>query len=357
MYFIILIALLIIFLSAKPQLRSDMIENGLYMSRERTMMINGFFIWIVFISHLNQYGTRGLEGMAILDNQIIKILFRTGQLCVATFFFYTGYGIMTSLQKSGSLYARKLLSRRAPNLLLHMTLAVCLYWLLQTCYGKSYNLSTVLLSFSGWDSLGNSNWFIFVSLTSYLIIATAYYLTRKWGKTLFFSTIVILFIGFIGACIYCNKGTYWYNTCLCVPAGMIFCQYRLQLEKLVSSTRLPAWLHGGVMVLSSVLLYRTIQRIPCLNNLTAIVFALGITLIFSCISTRKIPRMLSWSGGAGLFYLYIFQRIPMIIGFNQGWHQHSTLMYHAFCFAGTILVAIVASKVFSRIDRLIFKEK
>lgn len=356
MYFIIIIALLLIFLSGKPRLQSNMIENGLYMSRERTMMINGFFIWIVFISHHNQYLLEANNKLTI-DTHTMRLLWRIGQLCVATFFFYSGYGIMASIKKGGALYVKKLILRRFPNLLLHMTLAVCLYWLLQTCYGKSYTLSTVLLSFTGWNSLGNSNWFIFVSLTSYLIIAATYYLTRKWGNVLFFAVSIILFTGFIGACIYCNKGSYWYNTCLCVPAGMIFCQYRLYLEKLVLRTRIPAWVHGGALVLTSALLYRSIHRFPYLNNITAIVFALGITLIFSCISTKRVPMALSWSGGAGLFYLYIFQRIPMIIGYNSEWHLYSAPLYQLFCFICTILLAIAASKAFSQVDRLIFKTK
>ena len=95
MFLLILITLLIIFLSGKPRVQSHMVENGLYMSRERTMMINGFFIWIVFIQHMKSYGLV----LSVFDKKTVTLLSYMGQCCVATFLFYSGYGIMSALHR------------------------------------------------------------------------------------------------------------------------------------------------------------------------------------------------------------------------------------------------------------------
>lgn len=318
-------------------------------------MINGFFIWVVFISHMNSYG---LE-LYILDSYIIRRIYDIGQCCVATFFFYSGYGIMSNLHRNNGnqKYAYALIVNRLPRLLLHMSLAVCIYWLLQTCYGNSYVFSKIILSFIGWDSLGNSNWFICVTLIGYILIAMAYWISHRYGENIFLATVTILFIGLICALIHCNKGTYWYNTCLCIPAGMIFFKYRNIFERFVDFTRIPAWLLGGGMVLVTAILYRKIACYPYLNNITAILFALGITLVFACISLKRSPRMLCWCGGAGLFYLYIFQRIPMIIGVNHGLLAYSTLWYQIFSLVCTVILALATSHFFSKMDNIIFKAK
>lgn len=355
MFLLILITLLIIFLSGKPRFQSHMVENGLYMSRERTMMINGFFIWIVFIQHMKPYGL----DLSIFDKKTVTLLSYMGQCCVATFLFYSGYGIMSALHRKtgGGKYINKLIIKRLPRLLLHMTMAVCIYWLLQTLYGNSYDFAKIILAFIGWDSLGNSNWFICVTLIGYILIAVAYWSSHRFGENVFLVTVTTLFIALICVLIYCNKGTYWYNTCLCIPAGMAYCRNRLMIEKVVKYTRIPAWIHGGILVCGALILYRLLRSIPYLNNISAIIFALGVTMVFSCISLKRIPVVLSWSGGAGLFYLYIFQRIPMIIGANHEWQQYSTFLYQLFCFVITLLLAFGASILFSKIDSVIFKKE
>lgn len=79
----------------KPRLQTKIIPNGSYISRARTTVINGVFIWIVFIRHMRGYGFEvyGLEYV------IAKGVGALGQCCVATFLFYSGFGIMSSLKK------------------------------------------------------------------------------------------------------------------------------------------------------------------------------------------------------------------------------------------------------------------
>lgn len=310
-------------------------------------MINGIFIWIVFIRHMRGYDI-DVSGMELLVAKGTGLL---GQCCVATFFFYSGFGIMTNLQRKGKSYALQLITRRFPMLLLHMTIAVCLFWGLQTLYGKQYDLTQVLSSFIGWSSLGNSNWFIFVSLTSYL--AASYPLFRKAGDSAVAICTAFLLLCFIF--LVRHRGSWWYDTCLCIPAGMLFCIWRPVIESTIAKLRVSAWIWGLLLVPFSLFLYNFVPWPPYYDNISAILFAFGVTLVFSCIRLRKIPRFLCWSGGTALFYLYIFQRIPMIIGAHESWNHEHLFLYQMFAFVCTLLMAAVCVRIFPKLDRLLWK--
>ena len=99
MILIISLLLAIFFLCAGPRVQSHVLSEGAYMTRERTCMINGFFIWVVFMSHMSGYKPE----FSGYDAKIIKMLGLMGQCCVATFFFYSGYGIMNGLCRGGML--------------------------------------------------------------------------------------------------------------------------------------------------------------------------------------------------------------------------------------------------------------
>lgn len=351
MFSIICIVLLLLLLLATPRLQAHILPDGAYMRKERTSMINGIFIWIVFLSHMRGYGMN-LFGTDLLVAKGIGLL---GQCCVATFFFYSGFGIMSSLQRKGRRYALQLITRRFPMLLLHMTIAVCLFWVLQTFYGKQYGLTHVLLSFVGWSNLGNSSWFIFISLTSYLLIVASYILCRKAGESAvaIFTAFLLLFVIFFVR----HRGSWWYDTCLCIPAGMLFCIWRPVIESTIAKLCIPAWIWGIILVPVSLCLYNFMPWRPYYNNLSAILFAFGVTLVFSCISLRTVPDFLRWSGGPALFYLFIFQRIPMIIGANADWNHEHLFLYQMFAFVCTLLMAVVCTRIFPKLDEFLWNQK
>ena len=99
MYTVIALFLLMALLIAGPRLHAGMIPGGAYVTRERTCMINGFFIWVVFISHLSGYKVDVWTG----DMFVLSLVRQLGQCCVATFFFYSGYGMMAQLCRGGVL--------------------------------------------------------------------------------------------------------------------------------------------------------------------------------------------------------------------------------------------------------------
>lgn len=137
-------------------------REPVYLSRECTSLVNGVFIWLVFLRHFaEQRPELNPVDAWLLEHDCL------GQLIVAPFFFFSGWGIMSSLQKKGKGYVRQLVQSRFPGLWVKFAIAVLLFAMLQWLLGVEYPWQRVLLSLIGWLSVGNSNWFIVMTLLLY----------------------------------------------------------------------------------------------------------------------------------------------------------------------------------------------
>lgn len=341
--------LFVSFLSCISGVERKMLPEGEYISRVRTSTINGFFIWVVFVCHLSQYTSDYL----VCDEWVTRLLMRMGQCIVSTFFFFSGYGIMCSLRNKEG-YAGMLVKKRFVSLLLHMSLAVMLFYAVQSWYGKEYEGATVLMACCGWRSIGNSNWFIFVTLLSYLFIALSHRVCRRLSEFAVVAGVVVMFAVYV--ILARHRGGWWVDTCMCIPAGMLFCIWREKFEKIINRLRIPVWIIGVLLVAFGWKIYGY-HPLLMYSNVPTVIFAMGVCLTFSCIRLRKIPAFLCWSGGPALFTLYIFQRIPMIIGVNEGWKDTYPQVYILFCLVGTLLLGWLGMKFFAGMDKLLFRGK
>lgn len=121
---------------------------------------------------------------------------------------------------------------------------------------------------------------------------------------------------------------------------------------LCSLVCLPAgwWLHmhGGGIAKGVPLL--TVWCGNMLVNAGAVLFALGVALLTGSISLAAprlsvFGRILAWCGGPALFYLYIYQRMPMLVGAHYGLHIQMGELYAAVCIAGTVLIAWLCNRL------------
>lgn len=151
-----------------------------YISLEKSTSIKGIFILVVLFSHI--YPQLNLPD-SIFNTLFTKLNFDIiSQGMVGLFMLYSGYGIMLSAMKKGRGYVKLMPKNRFLKTLLHFDIAVLLYLILQTVLGNSYSVGTILLSLLGWESLGNSNWYIFAILVLYLISYAALMLCREKYK-------------------------------------------------------------------------------------------------------------------------------------------------------------------------------
>ena len=152
---------------------SKVIKNDFkldFLSIPQCNVVKGFFIILVFISHINQYILKaGYSVSSFGDILYFKITGGIGQLMVVMFLFFSGYGIMESYKKKGAYYVTSMPKKRILTTLLNFDVAVLFYIALNVLLGKSMTVSQVFLSFIAWDSVGNSNWYIFVILVCYTL--------------------------------------------------------------------------------------------------------------------------------------------------------------------------------------------
>lgn len=272
------------------------------MSKESCNNIKGVFILMIFLSHSLQYIKESgffFSGIDILTSIIVGYI---GQLVVVMFLFYSGYGVAIQIECRGKMYVRQMPRQRILKTLLNFDIAVCLFIILNLLLMRPLSFGQVLLSFVAWDSVGNSNWYIFVIITCYILTYLAFCVNKNYTGE------VILVLCLIAMIILSRvKELWWYDTILAYPAGYIFAMYRQHIEKYIKQYYYPCLVvFAAIFFITHGYCPSTLGLAP---NVMAIVFALIIVMI-----TMKIHignRWLQWFG-ANLFPLYIYQRIPMI---------------------------------------------
>lgn len=146
-----------------------------YLDIDTTTSVKGIFAAIILFSHITGY--------IQLNDNWFDMSYRTilgyiGQLMVVMYFFYSGYGIFESF-KSKMNYEKSFTRKRLMKTLIHFDAAVLLFLILSIVSGEKYPTRYYFTCWIGWDSIGNSNWFIFVILALYACVSLSMVLTRK----------------------------------------------------------------------------------------------------------------------------------------------------------------------------------
>lgn len=318
--------------------------NHEFLDKELTTCINGFFILLVFMRHFNQY----VRFTGAMDLWYAKMIANVGQLLVTTFLLYSGYGIMESIKNKGKAYVNGIPKKRIWGTLYKYILAVCCFALI-----ANYHISfkKLLLSFIAWESLGNSNWYIFVILLCYIFVFISFSVCSS-NKKAFIGVLLLTLLYILFA--YYTRKHWWYDTVLCYPAGMFLSLYK---EKFVTffQQRLKAilFLTGGLILLycaRNFMLshgFLTKNTVWIFYNLTYVITAFLIVFITTIFYIKN--DILEWFG-ANLFSFYILQRIPMICLRKAGVNQNIYL-YFILSFFLAVVLAYVFNKFTAKLDR------
>lgn len=128
----------------------------------QTNVVKGVFILLVFLSHIQPYIIESGYKFNGIDEKILSWL-NWGQSIVIMFLFYSGYGIHQQIQKHGEEYVRRIPLHRILNTLPNFDIAVMAFLVLALIMRTPLTVGKTLLAFTGWESLGNSNWYILIS--------------------------------------------------------------------------------------------------------------------------------------------------------------------------------------------------
>lgn len=334
-YFLIIILMLI---GIKNKVGKNCIFED-YIGKTQCNAIKGIFILVVFMRHVVPYvKNSGYEMSTCLDRIFILIDGHIGQLLVVMFLFYSGYGVMASISKNGVAYIDDIPKKRVLTTFLNFDVAVGFFLLMNFVLGIKIETEQYFFARLGWESIGNSNWYIFIIMLCYIFTYFSYkLLSSKW------SIILIIMLAIAVIYLYTVKSPWWYNTVLSYPAGIIYYKYKVRIDlfikkrytiTLIGLLFLLLIIHLINIKLSSILLAYT-------YNIEGIVFALLVVTL-----TMKIMignKVLYWLG-VNLFPLYIYQRLPMILmreTMGIEWLAVNPYLFCLISLVGTILITYI----------------
>ena len=321
--------------------------NEDYLSKENTQIIKGVFVIIVFMSHIRGY----VDCSTVSDQFVVSFLKYLGQLMVAMFLFCSGYGIYESIKRKGQIYINQIPKNRIGKTWLDFAMAILLFLILNFLMKQKYSVVTILLSFIGWESVGNSAWYMFAIFTLYIITYISF---KVFGNKNLLAIMCISFCSLIYIYILSRvKENWWCDTYLCFAFGMWYSYFSNNINEILKKIKVQQYFVLLIVVLLVYLFlaqYRY-KRIMAFN-ITAIAFCLLLVVFMMKISFDS--KVLSWFG-KNLFWVYILQRIPMIffqwIGLSNAYKN----IYILVCLGFTIVLTIVMNRVSISVKNRLWK--
>ena len=314
-----------------------------YMVPERTTAIKGIFTFLILFSHLSGYI---VLSNSWADAVYLRLQAHLGQLIVAMFFFYSGYGIWESFKRKPE-YEKHFLSHRFLKVLLHFDIAVFLFILVQAFLPITYPSQNYYLCWVGWEDVGNSNWFIFVILCLYLIAWVAMKSERALNRGGIATMIILSAILWGGLWFGANKESWWVDTIAAFPLGAILSAQKNRIERVLQLRGVP-YLLSALFLLS----YFTAHHfwgIDIYGRVTCL-FCLLVMLFSSWIKVGN--PVLVWAG-KNAFTIFIIQRLPMIVFSFYGLNAHPYLFLIA-VIPTTLLLAQGLSRLYKWMDKKVY---
>jgi len=337
-----IILLIILFLTLY---KVKLVKHGInkeYISSNNTKIINGIFVLLVFLSHCKPYVS---WSESFFDSLGIFFISNIGQLMVTTFLFYSGYGIFESIKNKKNAYVDSMPKKRILNLLIKFDIAVIIFTIFSYLLNIKYSFKTIILSLIGWDAVGNSNWYIFIILSLYLITYFSFKVFKNQSELTKINLITIISIVFIFI-IKEFKQPWWYDTMLCYPLGMYYSYYKKYVEKKLENNKsyIISFILVMIIFLTS-LLFRSNVFIH------ATIYSLSFVLLIVLFSMKVVLNSKVFSFlGMNVFYIYVYQRIPMML------FQHYNMNNYIFLLL-TFVITLLIGKIIMLIENKLSKKK
>ena len=314
--------------------------NENYLSKETITIINGMFVITIFFSHFKGY----LTTTNTYDNYLIWFLDIIGQLMVTSFLFYSGYGIYESIKNKKD-YMKTFFKKRFIPTFFNFAIAIIIFLVLNLIMGNNYSIEKILLSFTGYYSIGNSNWYMLAIFVLYLLTIICFSSLFKIKNIyrlflLTFFTIIYIFI------ISKFKDFYYADTILCYPIGMLYSYFKEVIDKRVCQKYYFYFIFVIILFLGSFYLKKIIPNI-CIYNINAIFFILLVVLLSMKFKMKN--RIFTFLG-IHTFWIYILQRIPMMI-----LNINNNYLYFFSSLFLTIIVSYIIKKITDKLWINIYK--
>lgn len=222
--YIVLIALaLLLLLGSKPSKLHEWQEEPL--SLDASKAIKGFAAVAVILHHLAQELAEQADAIGFFDDR--------GVLFVGIFFFFSGYGLYTSL-KTKENYLKGFLKKRLLTILIPFYMCILVFTIAAFICGKRFTPPELLAVLSGWSLINMHMWYIVEIAVLYLAFFLIYRLIKnRTTATVVMALFVIAMMtgsfllchGKDMSCSYWFQGEWWYNSSLLFVTGIIFSKH------------------------------------------------------------------------------------------------------------------------------------
>lgn len=310
MVFFIIVLTIVVLSQCKFSKDGGFIDD--YMDKKNTTAINGIFVILIIFSHYSQYTM--LEG--VYDYPYLCLQDHLNQMVVATFLFYSGYGMMESVKRKGKGYILKVPSKFI-KLLIRFDIAVMLFWVLGHLIldlSFDYGAKNMVLSLLSWSSIGNSNWYITAILGLYIVFFISYiFLFKKDNKvTLWICSILFLVLSVLFVYLQMRLQRPWYcfDTIILMPVGVFFSLVKDRFTKIVTCNNAIYLL--SVLVALGIYLITFFRRFDGIEiySIWGMMF-IALMILFT-MKVTVYNSLLEWFG-EHIFSVYILQRLSMIV--------------------------------------------
>lgn len=346
MIFIIIILIAVLFYNIKVTSQGEFHTD--YSSPKQTATINAITTLLIFFSHASQYVNLG----GVLDDPYLVFRKYIGQLVVATFLFFSGFGMMESIKKKGTPYVKSIPTKRFFKVWYHFAIALILYIIVGLIFNRGYSISQTLLAFTGYKAIGNSNWYMFVTFAMYFILFIAFMIARKHNSLGVLLTFALT-IAFVVFEYKIGLEQRYYNTIFCFPAGMLFSLIKPYFDKITMKNDLLYVISTGIIFTAYYIFEHYRGKNVIIHNLFAI---FAVVLIMMVTMKVKIGNPILDFFGSHIFSFFILQRIPMIVLKELGFNSHK-YAFMIVSFVLTIILTLAFDKLMEKTDQLIYRKK
>ena len=143
------------------------------------------------------------------------------------------------------------------------------------------------------------------------------------------------------------KPKWWYDTILCYSFGMWFAMYKKNIEKKIKSNE--GYYYFLLMTIIALLGISLFYREYIYIYSTIYVLSFVLCIVFLGMKVKLNSSFLKFMG-ANVFYIYIYQRIPMILLDKYNIYLSNRYLFLIISFVLTILITLMIHKLKERID-------
>jgi len=196
--------------------------HGDFLSLDNAKSIQGFVILVIILHHLSQ------DPAKVAD---LSFWANVGVLCVGIFFFYSGYGVIKSLQTKEN-YLKGFLKKRLLVVLIPFFLINFIYLIAGMISGAKYAPQEILLYLTGMQLINSHAWYIIAIVIFYLAFYLLFKLIKKKsiafiGMAIFSSIYIVVSLS-LGHGEWWLQGEWWFNTSFLFFLGMLIGEYETQ---------------------------------------------------------------------------------------------------------------------------------